>query len=141
MPYKKCSNCQGLGTIPDYLNQGYTRSAGMGRNVCPSCNGNGKKYVHESQLPNGGRPSGDAVSGDFNPFVWFYAPLGALFGGFSTPWDLWWPIAAFLGFVVFGFFAGLISRFRYGRYALSIFALLFIGAVILTIWLGDSSGT
>ena len=138
--------------MPIQLNPyGHKQSAGMGMDVCPGCGGAGEKYIHESQLPKDRRidtpPTDDrrthpsADSGDFNPFVWFYGPVGAIYWGGTTPWDLWWPIAAFLGFLVFGFCASLISEFRLGRYVLAGIAALLIVLVVIAIWTGDSGGS
>ena len=61
----KCEKCGGMGTILNHLHQPYSgqQTAGMGKSVCPSCNGSGKSSAAEpySEEPvSGGNTSFNA---------------------------------------------------------------------------------
>ena len=48
MSNKKCTNCNGSGSISNHTNYRHDgqRSSGMGQSACPSCNGSGKGSSH-----------------------------------------------------------------------------------------------
>ena len=128
MAYEECKSCRGIGSINSNLNPwGYKYTAGMGRDVCPSCNGKGKKYVHKpSEDGRGVSAEGPGLH------VWFFGLIGAFFSGALQPFGLWWPLAAFLGFAFSGMTAGFLAKSRTGRIILFVIG----GSVVLFIVAG-----
>ena len=120
---KTCSTCGGTGTIPSHLQPyGFKRNAGMGMDVCKSCNGTGKVRgpADDENADASQRPKTLRV-------VWFFGLTAAFFAGILKPLPTDWFINSVLGFVVFGAIAGFMwERVPYGRLILAIVGLLIL---------------
>jgi len=118
-----CSACGGAGTIPSHLQPyGFKRNAGMGMDVCKSCNGTGKvRGAGNEEDARSSRPPKTLK------VVWFFGLTAAFFAGVLQPLPTDWFINAVVGFVVFGALAGFMwEHVPYGRLILMIVALLIL---------------